>query len=202
MLSLNIYGKLQRMNKLLIFIFLSSAIIPNMAGQSGLTIPAEAQSDGDDVIVSIIRDATNFDDQSYQPNPVNISIGDTILWTNDDSARHTVTGLNSESINSILVEQDNKQKGIIENIVNEIETNIVYNLNNIIGLRDYTLSSETNGDLQSHSVSPGSPSNDITVFDSGIMETGDTFRYTFQEPGTFEYYCTIHPNMVGKVLVS
>jgi plastocyanin len=39
-------------------------------------------------------------------------------------------------------------------------------------------------------------------FDSGIMQTGQTFKHTFYEAGTFEYYCTVHPAMVGKVVVT
>ncbi len=31
--------------------------------------------------------------------------------------------------------------------------------------------------------------------------TEDTFRYTFEEPGTYTYHCTPHPWMVGKVIV-
>lgn len=39
------------------------------------------------------------------------------------------------------------------------------------------------------------------LFDSGIMLAGDIFSWTFDEPGTYEYLCTLHPNMVGTVLV-
>jgi plastocyanin len=31
--------------------------------------------------------------------------------------------------------------------------------------------------------------------------TEGTYRYTFEEPGTFTYHCTPHPWMVGKVIV-
>lgn len=39
------------------------------------------------------------------------------------------------------------------------------------------------------------------TFDSGNLPDGATFSYTFEEKGTFEYYCTIHPNMEAKVIV-
>jgi plastocyanin len=42
----------------------------------------------------------------------------------------------------------------------------------------------------------------LAEFDSGIMQTGQTFSYTFNNPGTFEYYCTLHPSMVGEIVVS
>jgi plastocyanin len=39
-------------------------------------------------------------------------------------------------------------------------------------------------------------------FDSGIMQTGQRFSYTFNNPETFEYYCTVHPSMVAEIVVS
>ncbi|MEM3685096.1 MAG: cupredoxin domain-containing protein [Conexivisphaerales archaeon] len=39
------------------------------------------------------------------------------------------------------------------------------------------------------------------VFDSGNMQPGATFTYTFTEPGTYEYYCVYHFWMAGKVIV-
>ena len=39
-------------------------------------------------------------------------------------------------------------------------------------------------------------------FNSGVMQNGDTFSQTFDEPGTFDYFCAIHPSMTGTVTVS
>lgn len=39
------------------------------------------------------------------------------------------------------------------------------------------------------------------AFNSGDMKRGQNFGYTFNEPGTFEYGCTIHPAMQGTVIV-
>jgi plastocyanin len=38
-------------------------------------------------------------------------------------------------------------------------------------------------------------------FDSGPMAGGDTFSFTFDTPGTIAYHCTIHPSMVGTIVV-
>ena len=38
--------------------------------------------------------------------------------------------------------------------------------------------------------------------DSGTLEPGQTFSFTFTEPGTYGYICAFHPNMVGEVVVS
>ncbi len=39
------------------------------------------------------------------------------------------------------------------------------------------------------------------VFKSGTMDTGDQYSYTFNSPGTFSYFCALHPKMVGQVIV-
>jgi nitrite reductase (NO-forming) len=39
-------------------------------------------------------------------------------------------------------------------------------------------------------------------FDSGFLGTGDTFEFTFTEPGEYEYFCLPHPWMRAKVIVT
>jgi plastocyanin len=39
------------------------------------------------------------------------------------------------------------------------------------------------------------------VFKSKVMDTDEKFSYTFTKPGTYPYYCSIHPKMTGKVVV-
>jgi plastocyanin len=38
-------------------------------------------------------------------------------------------------------------------------------------------------------------------FESGILNRGDEFRRTFDEPGTYYYYCTLHHSMQGTLVV-
>ena len=38
-------------------------------------------------------------------------------------------------------------------------------------------------------------------FKSAAIDTDDTFSQTFTAPGEYEYVCSIHPRMVGKVVV-
>ena len=40
------------------------------------------------------------------------------------------------------------------------------------------------------------------VFRSGALDTDDSFSYTFLIPGTFEYFCILHPQMIGSVRVT
>ncbi|HEX7033106.1 MAG TPA: cupredoxin domain-containing protein [Nitrososphaera sp.] len=98
------------------------------AGQdsaAAATIPTNA------TIVSIVADAGS---DSYDPNPVEIGVGETVAWQNDDDTVHTAT------------------------------------------------------------------SNDGT-FDSKMLRRGEVFSFTFEEEGEFPYYCNIHPNMKGTVVV-
>jgi plastocyanin len=38
-------------------------------------------------------------------------------------------------------------------------------------------------------------------FKSKALDTDDKFSHTFETPGEFEYFCAIHPHMVGKIIV-
>jgi nitrite reductase (NO-forming) len=39
------------------------------------------------------------------------------------------------------------------------------------------------------------------LFDSGVLAEGESFSYTFDAPGEFEYFCSPHPWMRAKVMV-
>jgi plastocyanin len=92
--------------------------------------------------VSIVKGASNPSTQKpYNPSPLNVAVGRTVLWINNDNAAHTVTEGNP---------------------------------------------------------SGNTPSNG---FDSGILNPGQTFKHAFDKPGTVDYYCTLHPFMLGQVMV-
>ena len=38
-------------------------------------------------------------------------------------------------------------------------------------------------------------------FKSAALDTDDTFSQTFAALGEYEYFCSIHPRMVGKIVV-
>ena len=79
-------------------------------------------------------------DECYLPFEVNVAIGGTVSWINDDSAAHTVTS------------------GI-----------------------------------------PGTPDGE---FDSSLFMAGDVYEFTFDNAGTYDYYCMVHPWMIGIVNVN
>ena len=78
----------------------------------------------------------------YDPSPVNVAVGTTVTWTNNDATLHTV-----------------------------------------------------------YSGEPDDPEQSGQLFKSDFMSKGKTFSHTFDTAGTFDYYCTLHPFMLGQVVV-
>jgi amicyanin len=39
------------------------------------------------------------------------------------------------------------------------------------------------------------------AFKSKVLDTDESFSFTFSKPGTYEYFCSIHPKMTGKIVV-
>ncbi len=54
----------------------------------------------------------------------------------------------------------------------------------------------TNRDNEPHTVV-----SDSGVFRSGALDTGESFSFRFDKPGTFHYTCSIHPRMIGTIVV-
>jgi plastocyanin len=55
----------------------------------------------------------------------------------------------------------------------------------------------TNNDAVEHTVTAIDRS-----FDSGNMAPGATWQYTFTKPGTYQFFCVVHPFMKGVVVVT
>lgn len=54
----------------------------------------------------------------------------------------------------------------------------------------------TNKDDEPHTVV-----SDSGLFRSGALDTGESFSFKFDRPGTYRYACSIHPRMVGTIVV-
>lgn len=60
----------------------------------------------------------------------------------------------------------------------------------------------TNEDSFGHTVTAGTRSNPSGLFQSGnVSGGGDTFEFTFDQPGTYPYFCDYHVGMNGTVTV-
>ena len=53
--------------------------------------------------VSIVPGATFLTDTAYHPNPVEVNVGQTVLWTNKDFSFHTVTSGDVGDTNSVRI---------------------------------------------------------------------------------------------------
>ena len=59
-----------------------------------------------------------------------------------------------------------------------------------------------NNDTAAHTSTAGSATEGPSgVFDSSLIMAGSSFSHTFDEAGTFDYFCMVHPWMVGTVIV-
>ena len=57
----------------------------------------------------------------------------------------------------------------------------------------------TNKDDEPHTVSDATAKK---AFKSQALDKGETFSLVFQEAGTFAYFCSLHPHMMGTVVVT
>jgi len=60
-----------------------------------------------------------------------------------------------------------------------------------------------NTDEEIHTVTSGfeNSTDKGKQFDSGLLNTNQTFEHTFDKAGTYNYFCTVHPTMTGVVNV-
>lgn len=42
---------------------------------------------------------------------------------------------------------------------------------------------------------------DPKAFRSPTLDTSDTYAFVFKEPGTYRYFCSVHPHMTGTIIV-
>ena len=93
---------------------------------------------------------------------------------------------------------NNNQKNTTSNnneIVITME-NTTYNPNDLEIEAGTTVIWENNDNI-THTVS----SNNNQQLNSGDLEQGDSYQYTFENTGTYNYYCQYHSSMQGQIVV-
>jgi len=58
-----------------------------------------------------------------------------------------------------------------------------------------------NEDSAFHSITSGYYDTPTDLFDSGHLDPFESYTLTFDEIGTYDYFCTLHPWMKGQVIV-
>ena len=101
----------------------------------------------DNTQVSIVPGASTLTDTAYSPNSIEVTVGQTVVWTNDDSAFHTVTSGTAGA-------------------------------------------ADVGKEFDSGLTGP-----------TALTSKGKTFEHTFDRIGDYPYFCTLHPAMVGTVIV-
>ncbi len=60
----------------------------------------------------------------------------------------------------------------------------------------------SNDDSAAHTITSGTPNNGPTgIFDSSLFMSGNTYKIRFNNKGTFDYFCMVHPHKKGKIIV-
>ena len=112
-------------------------------GDSSTPQPASPRREAGDVTVEGL---------AFNPETLEVAVGTTVTWTNDDPVQHTVT-------------------------------------------------SGVKGTQGAPGVSKGKADRPDGTFDGALDDRGATFAFTFDEPGTYEYFCRIHGGMTGTIVV-
>ncbi|HVF53364.1 MAG TPA: plastocyanin/azurin family copper-binding protein [Actinomycetota bacterium] len=66
----------------------------------------------------------------------------------------------------------------------------------------HTVTSGTPGDKGVPGLGEEKEASPDGLFDGDLPDAGASFGFTFDDPGTYAYYCTVHSSMTGKVIVS
>jgi plastocyanin len=87
--------------------------------------------------------------------------------------------------------------GASQEATNEVAIDDSFFSPEVIRVRKGTTVTWTNNDVESHTVTglDGGP-------DSPVIAPGETYSFTFDEAGTFDYICTLHAGMDGQVVVT
>jgi plastocyanin len=64
-----------------------------------------------------------------------------------------------------------------------------------------TVAAETTVTWTNRDDIPHTVVSDDKAFKSKVLDTDEKFSFTFTKPGTYGYFCSIHPKMTGKVVV-
>jgi plastocyanin len=122
------------MTRIFRFSFMMTALtLASSCGSSSSSPTSPSTGGNTGTPITIVSGAKVLTSTAYSPNPLTVSSGTTVTWTNQDSTTHTATS-------------------------------------------------------------------DTGVF-NGTVTPNAQFSYTFANKGTFTYHCSLHPNMVGSVVV-
>jgi plastocyanin len=80
-------------------------------------------------------------------------------------------------------------------------TNVITIDNFTFTPKELTVAVGTTVKWVNHDDIPHTVANKDKAFRSQALDTDDSYSFTFISAGTFDYFCGLHPHMVGKVIV-
>ena len=81
------------------------------------------------------------------------------------------------------------------------ETNVVTIDNFTFTQPELTVAVGTTVKWVNHDDIPHTATSKTGVFRSKALDTDDKFSFTFATPGSFAYFCALHPHMTGSIVV-
>jgi plastocyanin len=165
----------------------------------------------------------------FAPNPLHVTPGTTVTWKNQDYISHTITSVNNlcngphmtiqiatdiksvdptvmvrTSLTGVTYAKIAKDQPYAEENVNADVRRLIYEayvspssksfeviVMEGIGHNTYSVQKE----VQVSGCDVGS------IFDSGTIASKKIFQHTFTTAGNYNYFCTIHPWLMGQVIV-
>jgi plastocyanin len=133
---------------------------------------------------SISPDVVRTEVNMFMPNAIVVDGGSTVRWTNPSNLPHNVVGVFNQTTAQDAV---NSTGLILDN-----STNSSGNSNN------------NNNNNNTNDAQSSQPSSGATGIDSGFIQQGQSWQYNFNEPGVFNYLCTIHAEegMRGTLVIA
>ena len=81
------------------------------------------------------------------------------------------------------------------------DANVVTIDNFTFGPKELTIAVGTTVKFVNHDDIPHTVVEKKLSFRSKALDTDDSYSYTFATAGSFDYFCSLHPHMVGKIIV-
>ncbi len=79
-------------------------------------------------------------------------------------------------------------------------TNVITIDNFTFSPRELTVAVGTTVKWVNHDDIPHTVVEKQTTFRSKVLDTDESYSYTFTSAGTFDYFCGLHPHMVGQII--
>ncbi len=165
----------------------------------------------------------------FSPNPLTVSPGTTVTWKNLDSVGHTITSVNNlcngphmtiqvatdiksvdptvlvrTSLTGITYAKLAQDQPYAADNVNASIRRLVYEayVSPTAKSLEVVVMEEIGHNTFSVQKTVQVSGCDVgSIFDSGIISPGKTFEFMFSTSGEYNYFCTIHPWMMGQVFV-